>query len=190
MFIVVYFNEKYQLMQNLLITILLMLSLTSCKSEHKELPTVKELDLSRYSGTWYEIARLPNSFEKGLECVTATYTILPNGKVEVLNKGCTNADTSKMKIIKGVAWVPDNNHPGQLKVRFFWPFIGKYWVISLDKNYNYALIGDPSRKYLWILSKSSTLNNSTYTTLLNIAKEHGFDVGNLMMVKQSCHSNK
>jgi len=177
-------------MQNLLITTLLMLSLSACKSEHKELPTVTELDLTKYAGTWYEIARLPNSFEKGLECVTATYTILPNGKVEVLNKGYTNADTSKMKSIKGVAWVPNNNHPGQLKVRFFWPFSGRYWVIALDNNYNYALVGDPSRKYLWILSKSSTLDSSTYTTLVSIAKENGFNVENLMMVNQSCYSEK
>lgn len=177
-------------MQNLLITAILMLSLTACKNEQKGLPTAKELDLTKYAGTWYEIARLPNSFEKGLECVTATYTILPNGKVEVLNKGYTNADTSKSKSIKGVAWVPDNNYPGRLKVRFFWLFSGKYWVIALDKDYNYALVGDPSRKYLWILSKSSTLDNQTHTTLVNIAKENGFDVEKLMMVNQSCYSNK
>lgn len=177
-------------MQNLLITALIMLSITTCKSEQKDLPTVKELDLTKYAGTWYEIARLPNSFEKGLECVTATYTILPNGKVEVLNKGYTNVDTSKMKNIRGVAWVPDNNYPGRLKVRFFWPFSGRYWVIALDKDYNYALVGDPSRKYLWILSKTSTLDNSVYSTLVNIAKENGFDIGKLTMVNQDCHSNK
>lgn len=174
-------------MNNLLLFTLLMLSLTSCKSEYKDLETVKELDLTKYAGTWYEIARLPNSFEKNLECVTATYTVLPNNKVEVLNKGYTNADTSKMKSIKGVAWMPDNNHPGQLKVRFFWTFSGRYWVIALDKEYNYALVGDPSRKYLWILSKSSTLDNQTYRTLVNIGKESGFDVEKLMMVNQSCH---
>lgn len=173
-------------MNNLLTTTIFMICLTFCKSEHKELPTVTELDLTKYAGTWYEIARLPNSFEKGLECVTATYTILPNGKVEVLNKGYTNADTSKMKNIKGVAWVPDNNHPGRLKVRFFWPFSGRYWVIALDKEYNYALVGDPSRKYLWILAKSSTLDNQAYTTLANIAKENGFDVSKLMIVNQNC----
>jgi len=177
-------------MQNLLITALIMLSITTCKSEQKDLPTVKELDLTKYAGTWYEIARLPNSFEKDLECVTATYTVLPNGKVEVLNKGYTNADTSKLKSIKGVAWVPDNNYPARLKVRFFWPFSGKYWVIALDKDYNYALVGDPSRKYLWILSKSSTLDDSVYSTLVNIAKENGFDAEKLMMVNQSCHPNK
>lgn len=173
-------------MNNLLLTTLLMLSLTSCKSEYKDLTTVNELDLSRYAGTWYEIARLPNSFEKGLECVTATYTLLPNGKVEVINKGYSNADSSKLKNIKGVAWVPNSNFPGRLKVRFFWPFSGNYWVIALDKDYNYALVGDPSRKYLWILSKSSTLDSSTYTALVNIAKENGFDVSKLMMVNQSC----
>jgi len=177
-------------MQNLLITALIMLSITACKSEQKDLTTVKELDLTKYAGTWYEIARLPNSFEKDLECVTATYTVLPNGKVEVLNKGYTNADTSKLKSIKGVAWVPDNNYPARLKVRFFWPFSGKYWVIALDKDYNYALVGDPSRKYLWILSKSSTLDDSVYSTLVNIAKENGFDVEKLMMVNQNCHPNK
>jgi apolipoprotein D and lipocalin family protein len=165
-----------------------MLSLSTCKSKYKELPTVNELDLARYAGTWYEIARLPNSFEKGLECVTATYTVLTNGRVEVLNKGYANADSSKIKSIKGVAWVPDSSNPGRLKVRFFWPFTGKYWVIALVMDYNYALVGDPSRKYLWILSKSSTLDNLTYTTLVNIAKENGFDVEKLMKVNQSYYS--
>lgn len=173
-------------MNNLLITAILMISLTACKSENQKLETVKELDITKYAGTWYEIARLPNSFEKGLECVTATYSILPNGKIEVLNKGYTNADSSKLKSIKGVAWVPNKEYPGKIKVRFFWPFTGKYWVIALDKEYNYALVGDPSRKYLWILSKSNTLEDNIYNELLVIAKEKGFDVEKITRVLQNC----
>ena len=101
----------------------------SCKSQPLE--TVKTLDITKYAGTWYEIARLPNRFEKKLECVSATYELIENGKVKVINRGISTEDHSQKKEITGKAWVPDVAFPGQLKVQFFWPFAGKYWVIDL-----------------------------------------------------------
>ncbi len=150
-----------------------------------DLPTVEKVDLNRYSGLWYEIARLPNSFEKGLECVTATYTLKPNGKVEVLNKGFS-AKKGAFKSSKGRAWVPDGNFPGRLKVSFFWPFAGNYYIISLDPDYQYALVGDPSREYLWVLSRTNKLDEAIYAELLSTARTHGFATDQLLRVQHNC----
>ena len=146
------------------------------------LQTVDKLDLNKYQGKWYEIARLPNNFEKGLTAVTATYSLNSNGKVNVLNQGIKS--DNKLKSINGTAWVPDKNYPGRLKVRFFWPFSGKYYVIKIDNNYRYALVGSPSRKFLWVLSKDIEMPDDVYDEYLELAKEVGFDVENLVTVDQ------
>ena len=150
-----------------------------------DLPTVKQVDLQRYSGLWYEIARLPNSFEKDLECVTARYTILKNGKIEVLNRGFSTKK-GDFKNSKGKATQPDNNFPGRLKVTFFWPFSGDYYIIALDKDYSWALVGSPTRDYLWVLSRTKQLDDSIYADLVAKAGELGFDTGQLHKVKHNC----
>jgi len=150
-----------------------------------DLPTVKELDLERYKGTWYEIARLPNSFEKGLECVTATYTPGKKGKIDVLNKGFSDKK-GKYKSSRGKAWVPDGKYPGRLVVSFFWPFAGNYYIMALDEEYRYALVGDPSRKYLWILSRTPEMEDGTWSKLVNIAAGEGFNTGALVKIRQDC----
>ena len=162
------------------------LTLFSCKS-NADLATVPELDITKYAGLWYEIARLPNSFEKGLDCTTANYTLLDNGKIEVKNKGRKTEKENKISDIKGTAWVPDPAHPAQLKVRFFWPFAGDYWVIALGDNYEYALVGAPNRKYLWILGREKTMDEATYTKLVTLAKEKGFETSNLERINQDCN---
>jgi apolipoprotein D and lipocalin family protein len=171
--------------KNLLI-LLTMLSIFSCKTA-KDLPTVNKVDLTKYSGLWYEIARLPNSFEKGLECVTATYTVKPNGKIAVLNQGRPSTDKTKLKSAKGTGWLPNANYPGRLLVSFFWPFSGNYYIIALDENYNYALVGDPSRKYLWILARSKELDAKSYSKLLETANMNGFDIEKIIKIKQDCN---
>lgn len=158
----------------------------SCNPK-EELLTVKNVDLQRYSGRWYEIARFPNRFEKDIVCVTANYRVKENGKIEVINKGRPEKDIKRTKTAKGTAWVPDKDFPGQLKVSFFWPFAGKYYIIALDKNYQYVLVGDPSRKYLWILSRTKTLPEEIYTRLLKIAKENGFDTLKMIRIIQNCN---
>jgi lipocalin len=161
-----------------------MFSFLGCGSTEK-LSTVKEVNIEKYQGTWYEIARLPNSFEKGLKCVTANYSLMNSGKIRVVNKGFS-AKKNSYKTAKGVAWVPDSEFPGQLKVRFFWPFAGNYYIIALDKDYSYALVGDPSRKYLWVLSRTKTMDQPLYEELLNTAKAKGFPVNLVIKVKQDC----
>ena len=161
-----------------------MAAFLSCKTT-QDLPTVEKVSISKYSGQWYEIARLPNSFEKGLECVTATYTLKSNGKIEVLNKGYSS-EKGIYKTAKGTARVPDGEYPGRLKVTFFWPFSGNYYILSLDEKYQYALVGDPSRKYLWVLARTKTLNASIYDDLLDQAENNGFNIQELIKINQGC----
>ena len=144
------------------------------------------VDLARYTGTWYEIARFPNSFEKGLKCVSATYTLRDDGRITVLNKGHKVENPDIVKQSQGVAWIPDKTYPAKLKVRFFWPFSGNYWIIALDPSYRFVMVGDPSLKYLWILSRTKKIEETDYKQLLDKAKENGFDISKLMLVEQNC----
>ncbi len=170
------------------ITVLLLVIIHLSCNSYKDLLTVPALDVERYSGTWYEIARLPNRFEKGLECVTATYTLRKDGRITVHNRGYKTGDPSEIKEIRGVAWTPDTDHPARLKVRFFWPFAGDYQVIALDEEYRYALVGDPSRKYLWVLSRTPRLAPAIYNRLLETAEKQGFDTSLVTLIRQDCAS--
>lgn len=170
------------------IYMLLILSLfQTCNSKHKPLEVVESVNLESYQGTWYEIARLPNRFEKGLKCVTAHYELEKNGKITVINKGHKTASPGVIESVRGTAKVPNKAEPGKLKVTFFWPFYGKYWIIDLDKNYQYALVGSPSRKYLWVLSRNREMGDKTFQRLKKIAQEQGFDVSRLIQTPHNCH---
>jgi lipocalin len=154
----------------------------------KKLVTVPGVDIHRYTGKWYEIARLPNSFEKGLICVTAEYSLRPDGKITVVNSGRKETDTSKLSSITGKAWNPDKNEPGRLKVQFFWPFAGGYYIFHLDQeNYQYAVVGTPNRKFLWILARNPMIEESLYNDLVKIAKENEFATDLLLKVRQDCN---
>ncbi len=169
---------------NFSMALIIMLSYASICSEQK-LPTVDRLDIKKYSGKWYEIAKLPNKFEKNLTCVTATYKLNDDDKINVINRGY---DTVKNKYTQseGVAWRPNHDEPGQIYVRFFWPFKGKYWVMELDEDYSHVLIGSPSRKYLWILARNDTLDTKTYNSLLQKASALGFDTNKVTETQHGC----
>ncbi len=144
---------------------------------------VQDFEIDRYLGKWYEIARLPNWFEKDLVRVTATYEILQNGKVKVINEGY-NPKKKKYSKAEGKAKFARSEHIGHLKVSFFGPFYADYKIIALDrKEYNYALVASSS-KYLWILSRTPQLDNNTTNMLVDKAKSFGFDVGNLYFTPQ------
>ena len=144
-----------------------------------ELKTVEHVDISRYVGTWYEIAKLPNWFEKGLAGVTANYTLLPNGKVRVLNSGYKKDLNGKLKTAKGKAWIVDRQTNAKLKVSFFWPFSGDYWILELGNNYEYAVVGDNSRKFLWILARTPQIDEVLYNELIKHMREKGFDISKI-----------
>ena len=163
---------------------LLVLGLLSCSSK-KELETVDSLDLNSYSGGWYEIAKLPNRFEKNLKCITATYTVQEDGKIEVFNRGY-NTKTLKWEEITGKAKVANASKPGEIKVSFFGPFYGDYYVIDLAEDYSTALVGSPSRKYLWILSRKQDVDTSIVKRLLSKAQELSFDTSKVEMTVHDC----
>lgn len=166
---------------------LMLVVLTSCSSNMKTLKTVPDVDLNRYTGKWYEIARLPNSFEKGLICCTAEYGLRPDGKISVTNRGVKESEPGKASSVTGKAWRPDKNEPGRLKVQFFWPFAGGYYIFHLDQeNYQYVLVGSPSRKYLWILARQPQINETLYNELVEIAGKNEFAVDKLIRVRQDC----
>ncbi|NOU17410.1 MAG: lipocalin family protein [Bacteroidales bacterium] len=146
--------------------------------------TVDKIDLERYMGKWYEIARFPHSFEKGLVGVSATYSLKKNGKVEVINQGFKESLSGKLKRAKGFAKVPDPNVPGRFMVYFFWPFGGEYLILDLDENYQYVLVGSSSKNYLWILSRSIKMDEPTYNILINKVESLGFDTSRLEKVPQ------
>lgn len=172
-------------MKTILVSIISALALISCSS-NKDLKTVADVDLEKYQGKWYEIARFPNSFEKGLVCVTANYKLLNNGKIEVINKGIKESDRNKIEESKGKAWVPNADDPSKIKVSFFWPFAGDYQIMALDANYNYALVGSPTLDYLWILSRTKSLDDQIIKQLKQEAAQQGFEVARLEFIEQNC----
>ena len=138
------------------------------------LVAVDELDLARYAGRWYEIARYPTSFQRGLVGVTAEYSVRKDGKLKVLNGGFKGTLGGKRSESTGKAWAPDPEHPERLKVQFFWPFKGDYWVIDLDPDYQWAMVGERSRNYLWILSRTPELSDETVEALMDSATALGY----------------
>lgn len=146
--------------------------------------TVKELDLNRYLGTWYEIARFPHSFEKGMAGVTANYSLREDGKIRVLNKGYKNGLNGKLSVAEGKAKIPDKSQPGKLKVSFFWIFYGDYNVLELDKDYQYVMIGSSTNKYFWILCRTPQMDEASYNMLLEKARKRGYNLGKLEKVLQ------
>lgn len=145
---------------------------------------VKELDLEKYLGTWYEIARYDHSFERGLEGVTATYSMRPDGKIKVVNAGYKGSLNGERSEAIGKAKIPNLDNPAKLKVSFFWIFYGDYFVMELDKDYQWAIIGSSSDKYLWILSRTPQLDKKTYSELLSKLKTRGYNTSKLIEVKQ------
>lgn len=155
------------------------------KGHLPELPTVQDVDLNRYLGTWYEIASFPQSFQRGCTGTTANYSLKKNGEIRVLNTCRVDSLDGKEKSAEGTAWVVDTKTNSKLKVQFFWPFSGDYWIVDLAKDYSYAVVGAPDREYLWFLSRTPTLSNELYARLLSKVAELGFDGSRLVKTLQS-----
>jgi apolipoprotein D and lipocalin family protein len=150
--------------------------------------TVERVDLEKYLGRWYDIASYPASFQKGCRCTTADYELVPGKKyIRVVNR-CVKFKNGKSKIsvARGKAFIVKGSDNTKLKVQFFWPFRGDYYIIGLANDYSWAIVGHPQRKYLWILSRESYMPTDTYNHILAIIKEKGYDLKPLQKTPQNC----
>ena len=155
----------------------------ACTGAPDGVETVSGFDLNRYLGTWYEIARLDHSFERGLSNVTANYSLRDDGGVKVINRGYS-AEDGEWNEAEGKAYFVGEEDVGQLKVSFFGPFYGGYNVFELDKDgYQYSMVAGPDTSYLWILSRTPDLDDAILERLLAKAGELGFPLGELIMVE-------
>ncbi len=148
------------------------------------LQTVPYVDLNKYAGKWYEIASYPQRFQKGCHCTTAEYTLSTKGYMIVENRCNKDSIDGKMAYIKGKAFVQKNSGNAKLKVQFFWPFKGKYWIIDLDHDYSYAVVSHPNKKYLWVLSRTPKIDQTIYQQILIRLKEKGFNISKLKITQQ------
>ena len=166
----------------LIIATLFTFLLSGCTSKNPHLATVEKVDLQKYLGTWYEIARFEHFFEKDCKNVTANYSMMDEKTIKVINK-CTKITTKESKEATGRAYSVDESN-SKLKVSFFRPFWGDYWVLMLDENYKYAVVGTPSREYLWILARNSTLDTKIKNEILKKLPPLGFDTNKLIWTIQ------
>jgi len=151
----------------------------------KPLDLVPSLDLQRYLGRWYEVARYQHGFEKTLVGATAEYALRDDGRVSVLNSGFKKTLDGKYTDVKAVAWRPDDAVPGALKVKFFGLFTSDYLVFGLDEvDYQWALVGNNTRKYLWFLSRTPEVSPELLEKMKGIAEAQGYDLSKLYMVPQ------
>lgn len=157
-----------------------LLLLTTCSAAPGKVDnsTVDSVDLSRYVGEWYEIVRKPHSFEKGMTHVKTTYTLLPDGKIEVRNEGIKNG---KHKVARGKART--TNTPGQLKVTFF-IFPAQYNIMELAPNYSYVVVGGSNGNYLWILSRTPQMDPDILNGIYTRLEERGYDLSDIIIVEQ------
>ena len=142
------------------------------------LKTVDHVDLGRYLGTWYEVARYPTRFQKDCVRSEASYSLREDGDIRVVNTCHTAGGGSRS--IEGKAWVVEKSTNAKLKVRFFWPFSGAYWIIELGASYEYAVIGHPGRKYLWILSRTPAMDPALFAAVCSRLPSYGYDASKLV----------
>jgi len=150
-------------------------------------PAVKPIsgfDANRYLGKWYEVARLDNSFERGLDHTTAQYSLRSDGGITVVNKGCVSA-TKECKSVQGRAYFVKDANTAHLRVSFFRPFYGAYGVFELDSNYQYAFVSGGDLKYLWLLSRVPIIDEMLKERFIRAASERGFATDLLLWVNQN-----
>lgn len=157
-----------------------------CSAQTTEPETVAYVNIDRYLGTWFEIARYPNRFQKECFCASAEYTLNTVGTIGVTNRCKKGHPGGSEKSITGKAFVVPNSGNAKLKVRFFWPFRAPYWIVALDDDYQWAVVSGPSRKYLWILARKPQLDDSTRETILLQMTNKGFATDKLLFSSNGC----
>ena len=163
-------------MENVLFWLLPVLFLSGC-SPDRTIPAVDEFNLKQYMGVWYEIARLPNRFERGMTQVSAEYTLLPSGEVKIVNRGIKN---DKKRSVTGIARVPRKAIGAELEVSFFKPFFSSYRIIKIGPDYRYSIVLGSNRRLLWVLARSQTLSSEDRTEIKNFLQKHNFPTDQLI----------
>ena len=159
--------------------------LTGCATIPEDAPeVVDQVELERYLGTWYEQARLPIGVQEGCHGTTATYSLREDGDIDVVNRCYEDGWGGELKVAEGKAWVVDEETNARLKVQFFWPFRGDYWIVGLDEEYQWALVGSPDRDNLWILTREPVISQERYEELVERAADKGFPVQDLIRTPQ------
>lgn len=148
------------------------------------LRTVEHVDLQRYQGTWYEIASFPQPFQKGCTATTGTYTMRLDGQIDVLNQCRKGSLDGPIKTAHGRARVVDRTSNAKLEVSFFGPFWGDYWIVDLGADYDYAVVGHPSRDYLWILSRAPAMDPELYASIVKKLEAQGYETHRLRRTEQ------
>lgn len=146
--------------------------------------TISSLDISRYMGTWYEVARMDHRFERGKVGVKAVYELQDDGTIAVINSGYHDSLDGEFTEASAVAYQPDASVPGKLKVAFFWKVYTPYYIMELGDDYEYALIGSSGDNFLWILSRTPQIDEASLSSLLLRASERGYDISELIFVEQ------
>jgi|SRR5689334_10852893 apolipoprotein D and lipocalin family protein len=144
------------------------------------LRTVQHVDPARYAGTWYEIASFPQRFQRGCTATTATYTLRPDGDLDVLNRCNKGSLDGEEKSARGRARVVDRATNAKLEVSFFRPFWGDYWIVDLAEDYSYAVVGHPGRDYLWILGRAPQMSGETYGAIVERLRAQGYETSRLV----------
>lgn len=151
-----------------------LISLSGCATtSHPPLPTVPAVDLKRYLGTWHQIALIPNRFQSMCVAETQAEYALDDDVIRVTNR-CRTA-SGEIESASGIAKIVEGSHNAKLRVSFFRPFYGDYWVLALDPDYRWVLIGEPSRRYGWVLARTPTLDKDVLDRLIDRAAELGYD---------------
>ena len=164
------------------VLIAIMVLLGGCLGMPQTVTPVNNFELDRYLGTWYEVARLDHSFERGLSQVSAEYRLKEGGGVQVINRGFNRKD-QQWQEAQGKAYFVQSPSQGYLKVSFFGPFYGSYVVFELDSNYQYAFVSGPDTDYLWLLSRTPTVPDDVMERFVALSKEKGFDTTKLIYVE-------
>ncbi len=175
------------MMMKLKVGVVMMALVTSAgvaTAKEPELMVVDSVDLDRYLGVWYEIASYPAWFQRNCTAVSANYSLRDDGLIKVVNSCRKGSLDGKLKQANGRAKVVDSETNAKLKVSFFGPFWGNYWIIDLDPDYQWVVVGEPKRKYLWILSRTRSMDNELYEQILARLPDKGYDPGGLQRTVQ------
>jgi len=176
-------NKMKRTFKSLFIAFASIFGLTACAETPPSPDVIRNFELNKYLGTWYEIARLDHSFERGLSNVTAYYSLRSDGKVKVINRGFKTKSNTWSESV-GKAKFAGSKSIGSLKVSFFGPFYGAYNIVKLDENYQYALIISNGFDYMWLLSRTKTMPEDIKQQYMKRATDLGFDTGKLIWVKK------